>query len=137
MAGDVEVDDATTIMTQHDETVKHAKSGRMHGKEVNARQLVDMIIQKRAPSLRRWLSMTDHVFGDGAFCDVVAQELELGLDAGRTPGWILLGHLPDQSPDRGLDSWPTEFARPGLPAPVKPKTSIEGHDHFLAFCGQR
>ena len=36
MGGDIEVNDATTIVAQHDETVKHAECGRWHGEEVNA-----------------------------------------------------------------------------------------------------
>ena len=45
--------------------------------------------------------MTNHVFGNGAFCHVVSQESEFGLDAWRTPSGILFRHPPDQARTSG------------------------------------
>ncbi len=49
---DVEVNHPPALMAKDDETVQNAKGGGGHGKEVDADQITEVIVQKRAPDRR-------------------------------------------------------------------------------------
>ena len=70
---DVEVNHASTIVAKDDETVQHAEGGGRYTENVDADQVLDMVVQERAPRLRRGLSMTNHVLRHRALGDVVPQ----------------------------------------------------------------
>jgi len=67
MGGNVEVQNATTVMGQNQENVKNLEADRGHREEINGDQLLGMILEEGAPSLRGPFVSADHVFADGAF----------------------------------------------------------------------
>ena len=71
--GDTEVNDAPPVMAEHKEDVQDTKRDSGNSEEVAGGDIGNVIGQERSPSLGRWLSLPDHVFGHGRFGDVVAQ----------------------------------------------------------------
>ena len=53
MLGDVEVDDAPPMVSEHDEDEEDAPPRSGHGEEVDRDQVADMVGEERAPGLRR------------------------------------------------------------------------------------
>ena len=122
MLGDIEVHDAPALMPPDDKTVEHTESRRQHGKEVDAGQLTQVIVQKRAPGLRRRSPTADHVLGDRAFGQQMTQQPEFRLDSGRAPSGILRAHLSDKLANFKGDCWSTKLPAPGLPSPIQTKS---------------
>ena len=51
--GDVEVDDAPAVLSEHDENEEDAEASGRHGKEVDRDQVPDMVGEERPPGLIR------------------------------------------------------------------------------------
>src|SRR5207302_2591531 len=66
VGGHIEVQDATPVMGQHQEYVKDLEPDGGHGKEVDRDQLLGMVLQEGAPSLRRRFAAAHHIFADVA-----------------------------------------------------------------------
>src|SRR6516164_928194 len=81
----MEMKDATAVMGQYQEQVKDLETKRGHRKEVDGHQLLDMIFQEGAPSLRRRLAAAHHVLAYAGLPEVDAEFGQLALDARRTP----------------------------------------------------
>ncbi len=97
-----------------------------------------MIIQGCPPGLRWWLGRSRHIFGYGAFRQVMSQKLQLGLDMRCAPGRILSGHPPNQAPYAGFDRWATWLACSRLPPPIQAKTlTMPADDCFRLHDQQR
>src|ERR1700694_4796670 len=92
-----------------------------HREEVDGDQLLGMILQKCAPSLRRRFAAAHHVFADAALTDVDAELEQLTVDAWRTPRRILSAHLADQISDLAGYDRSSRLAVPHLPGPEKTK----------------
>ena len=69
---DVEVNNSSPVMPENDEYVQHTKRRGRQGKEVASRDIPNVIVQKRTPSLRRRLARANHVLGYRPFGDIVA-----------------------------------------------------------------
>src|SRR4030081_2870588 len=68
----------------HDQqSIEQAKRDCRHDKQIHRRDPVRVIAQERPPTLRRWFSSPDHVFGDAGLADIGA-ELEEFWRAKRT-----------------------------------------------------
>jgi len=91
MSGHVEVDNATPVMGQRQKYVEDLETQGRHGKEVDGHQLLQVILQEGAPSLRRRFAAAHHVFADAGLADVDAEFEQLTVDAGCTPTGILSG----------------------------------------------
>src|SRR5215831_1577459 len=89
----VEMEDASAVVSQNQEHVKHLKSDGGHSEEVYRNHGLDVIIQKGPPGLRRWLSPACNVLAHTRFADVDAQLEQFTVDARRTPEWIVAAHL--------------------------------------------
>jgi hypothetical protein len=61
VGGHIEAQNAATIMGQHQKDVKDLKTDRGHREAVDGHQLLGVILQKRAPSLRRRVAAAHHV----------------------------------------------------------------------------
>jgi len=73
VVGNVEVQNATAVMGQHQKHVKNLEADRGHGEEINGDELSDMIFEECAPRLRGRSVAAQHVFGDTALSDVDAK----------------------------------------------------------------
>ena len=89
MFGHVEVDNFTTIMSEHEEYIQDLKCCCRHGEEVDRYQVFNMIIQKGPPRLRWRLRMMDHVLCDCRLGDVDAEQLKFAVNSRCTPANIV------------------------------------------------
>ena len=55
MFGDVEVDDASAMVSEHDEDEEQAPAGGGDGEEIAGDQVPDVVGEERPPGLRRWV----------------------------------------------------------------------------------
>jgi hypothetical protein len=72
-------------MGQHQKHVKDLEADSGHREEVDGDQLLGMILEKRAPGLRRRFAVAHHVFADAALTDVDAELKQLTVDPWCTP----------------------------------------------------
>ena len=61
MLSDVEVDDVTATMGEHDEDEEHSESHGRDGEEIDGHQVVLVVGQERVPRLRGWLVVPQYV----------------------------------------------------------------------------
>src|SRR6516225_3793083 len=73
VGGNVEVQDATSVMGQNQENIKNLETDRGHREEINRDQLLGMILKECPPALRGRFVLANHVFADAAFSDVDAE----------------------------------------------------------------
>jgi len=67
IGGDIEVNHLPAIVPENDEAVEHTKRCGRHGKEVDGRQVWDVVIQKRPPILRWRFPGAYQILGDSSF----------------------------------------------------------------------
>jgi len=134
MSGDVEVQNAPTIMADDKEAVEHPKRGRRNGKEIHGRDGFPVITKKGKPALagpavpRR----SFHPARNGSFGNIKTQHDQFSVDARRTPGWILGDHAEDQIPNL-LAGRPSArlLGDPGNQPPIQKETSsMPARDRF-------
>ena len=90
-------------------------------KEIDGHQLLDMIFQEGAPSLRRRLTAAHHVFAYAGLPEVDAEFEQLAVDARRTPSGILSAHPADQVANFVGKRGSSRPASPNLPCPEETK----------------
>jgi hypothetical protein len=112
LSGNIEVQNAPSVMGQHQKHVKNLEANRGHSEEIDGDQLLDMILEEGAPSLRGRFMAAHHVFADAALSDVDAEFEQFSMDAGRTPSGILPAHLVDGLPDLVRNDGSSELAAP-------------------------
>ena len=97
-------------MGRHQENVKKLEADRGDGEEIDGDQLLDMIFEEGAPSLRRRFMAVQHVLADAALSNVDAKFEQFAMDARCTPAGILPAHLADKISDftrkDGSPGWP-------------------------------
>ena len=126
VAANIEMQNATPVMGQHQEHVKNLETDRGHGEEIDGDQLLGMILQEGAPSLRPGLVRADHIFADAALSDVDVEFEQFAMDARCAPSGILPTHLADQVSDLVRNNRSSELA-----APHKSRTGGIQHDAKL------
>jgi hypothetical protein len=78
-------------------THKRAETGdRRDGKEVNRDEVARVILEERAPRLRRWSPAAWHVFADTGLRDINAEHEQFAMDSWRSPTRIFAAHLVNQ-----------------------------------------
>src|SRR6202165_5218241 len=136
--GHIEVQNTTPVMGQHQKHVKDLEADSWHREEVDGDQLLGMILQKCAPSLRRRFAAGHPVFADGALADLNAELEQLTVDPWCTRRRILSAHLADQISDLTGNDRSSRLAVPHLPGPEKTKAlAMPGQDRFGLDDGQR
>ena len=88
VGGNVEVQNAPTVIGQNQEDVKNVETDRGHGEEINGDHLLRVILKESSPSLRGRFVSADQVFADAAFRDVDAEFERFAMDQRRTPNGI-------------------------------------------------
>ncbi len=84
-----------SIVGQHDEHEQDSKRQGGHDKEVQRYQLLEMILQEGAPSLRGRLAMTDHVLAHARLPYVDTKLEQLAVDAWCAPARVGEAYLAD------------------------------------------
>jgi hypothetical protein len=114
--GDVDVDDATSLVRQDHEHEKDLEHHGGHDEEVHGDEVPQVVVEKAAQSLRWRRSMADHVLGDRCLRDLDAELLKLSVNPRRAPEGVRRGHPSDQRSDLrgdGWTAWPGPAALPG------------------------
>jgi hypothetical protein len=103
MLGDVDVEDSAPMVSEDDQDEKHSQVSGRNGEEVDRDQVLDMVVQERAPGLRwRCPALRDQA-RDRALGHVDAELKKLPMDPGRATQWIRGGHFSDEGDDLGVD----------------------------------
>jgi hypothetical protein len=68
---------------EHHKREEYAKRRRRHSEEVDRDDVLDMVVEKHPPRLRRRLAWANSVLVDGGLGDNMAQQREFGLDPRR------------------------------------------------------
>jgi hypothetical protein len=89
MSGHIEVQDATSVMGQHQKHVEYLEADRRHREEVDRNQLLRVILQECAPGLRRGFAGAHDVYAETTLPDVAAKLEKFAVDA----GCILFAHF--------------------------------------------
>jgi hypothetical protein len=136
MLGDIEMDDPSAMVSEHDENEEYTQACRGNREEIEGDEISDMVGEKGPPRLGWRCAPLRHQPGNGALTEVEAELEELGMDAWRTPEGIRRGHAPDQSLDLGVDGRATSgrAARELGPVPAKapplpPQDGVGSDDH--------
>jgi hypothetical protein len=117
MPGDIEVQDASTVVADDEEAVEEVEGKGGDGEEVHGRDGFAMITKKCPPTLGafRISGCELHPAGDGSLGYLKAQHAQFAMNAWSTPGGVLGHHLENQIPDFPWDllatSWLAHFAK--------------------------
>ena len=60
---DIEVSDPSPIVTEYDEDEENSKRGGWQCEQIDGDQVLNVVVEKAPPRLRRWFSMPNHVHG--------------------------------------------------------------------------
>src|SRR5437588_12989587 len=97
VGGQIGVQDSAPVMGQHQKYIENLETKGRHGKEIAGDQLLQVILQEGAPSLRRRFAAAHHVFAHAALRDMDAKLEQLPVDAGCTPTRILAAVVTENS----------------------------------------
>jgi hypothetical protein len=101
MLGDVEVQNAPTVMGDDEKTVEHTETDRRHSEKIHRRNGFPMIMKKGKPALGG-LGISRSTLnppGDRSLGNFKTQHEQLTMDARRSPSSIFGDHLEDQLPN--------------------------------------
>ena len=112
----------SSSMAYDDKTIEDLERDRWQDKEVDRRDAVGMVAEKRPPALRRWPRVAAHIPSDRRLGDLEAELEQLTMNAWRAPKRVRTAHLANERAQlsRDLRSANT-VAR--SPAPIRPKPS--------------
>ena len=95
---------------------------RRRDKEVDRRDAVDVIAEKRPPTLRRWPRVAAHVPSDRRLGDLEAELEQLTMNTRRAPKCVRTTHLANERAQLSRDLRSANTVA-GSPAPISPKPS--------------
>src|SRR5258708_18753812 len=101
MLGDIEVQDAPTIVTDDEKAIKHAEGDRRNSEEVHRGNRFPVFAKKGKPALGR-LRISRRPFHptrDRSLRDIKTEHDKFAMDARRSPRWVLNDHPEDQFPN--------------------------------------
>src|SRR2546422_3486736 len=130
MFRDIEMHQPPPIVAQHHEHEQDPKGRRGYSEEIQRDQILGVILQKRAPRLRRRPPRSEHVLRNRRLRYRQAQLQQLAMDPRRTPERIGAADPPNQISERRPDRGPTVSAST-LPRPVAPEPLPMPADHGL------
>src|ERR1019366_2567218 len=86
----------SSSMLNNDKTIEDPERDRWKDKKVDRRDAIGMVVQKRAPALRRWPQVAAHIPRDYRLGDPETELEQFAVDAQRSPKRVLDTHPPDQ-----------------------------------------
>jgi len=104
--GDVEMQDAPSVMSQDQEDEEDLIPHGWYDEEVDGRDVSDVILQEALPGLRRRLPLTDHVFRNRRLVEFDPDLSQLADNVWSTPERIGERHTPDEVADFLRGCWP-------------------------------
>src|SRR5260370_18636515 len=130
MFRDIEMRQPAPAVAQHHEHEQDPKGRRGHREEIQRDQILGVILQKRAPRLRRRPPRPDHELRNRRLRYRQAQLQELAVNPRRTPERIGAADPPNEISELRPDRGPTASAST-LPRPVAPEPLPVPADHGL------
>jgi hypothetical protein len=118
MFGDIEMQDAATVVAKHDQDEEHPQASSGNGEEVERDEIADMVGEERSPGLRRLYAALLEQPRDGALGNVDPQLEKFAVDSRRAPQGIGRGDPCDQGTDFGVDGRPPPGGPGREPGPV-------------------
>ncbi len=83
-------------VAHNDKTIQNFEGDRRQDKEVDRRDAVDVIAEKRPPALRRWPRVAAHVPSDRRLGDLEAELEQLTMNTRRAPKCVRTAHLANE-----------------------------------------
>jgi hypothetical protein len=83
-------------VAHNDKTIQNLESDRRQDKEVDRRDAVGVIAEKRPPALRRWPRVAAHVPSDRRLRDLEAELEQLSMNTRRAPKCVRAAHLANE-----------------------------------------
>src|SRR5215831_4164881 len=121
MSGDTKMQNAPTIMRQHQEHIQDLKPDRRHRKEVDGDQGLAVIVEEGPPGLRGRVAAAAHILAHARLADVDAELEQLAMNPRRTPEWVLTAHGANQHAHLSRYGRPAQLTVSDLPSPKQPK----------------
>ncbi len=109
-------------VAHNDKTIQNFECDRLQDKEVDRRDAVDVIAEKRPPALRRWPRVAAHVPSDRRLGDLEAELEQLTMNTRRAPKCVRTAHLANERAQLSRDLRSADTVA-GSPAPIRPKPS--------------
>jgi hypothetical protein len=123
--GHVEVDDAPSMVGEHDEHKEHPHARGGHREEIEGHQVPDVVGEERAPGLRRGCAPLRHQLGNGSLGHLDAELPEFAMDSRGAPQGIHRRHFSDEAHPRAAgEPRPVLTEATALP----PQDSVGRHD---------
>ena len=119
MLGDVEVNDASSVVGQHEEYEQNTECDGGHGEEVDGDEIFQMIIEECPPTRTGWFPVAGHVLGNRRLGQVNAELEQLAVNPGSAPQRVGPRHPANQISDLGVNHRSTTLVS-ALPGPVVP-----------------
>src|ERR1700682_3014437 len=112
----------SSSVAYNDKTIQNLECDRRQDKEVDRRDAVGVIAEKRPPALRRWPRVAAHVPSDRRLGDLEAELEQLTMNTRRAPKCVRTAHLANERAQLSRDLRSTHTVA-GSPAPIRPKPS--------------
>src|SRR6201988_964617 len=112
----------SSSVAHNDKTIQNLESDRRQGKEVDRRDAVEVIAEKRPPALRRWRRVAAYVPSDRRLGDLEAELEQLTMNPRRAPQRVRTAHLANERAQFSRDLRSANTVA-GSPAPIRPKPS--------------
>jgi hypothetical protein len=112
----------SSSVAHNDKTIQNLESDCRQDKEVDRRDAVDVIAEKRPPALRRWPRVAAHVPSDCRLGDLEAELEQLAMNTWHAPKCARTAHLADERTQLSRDLRSANMVA-GSPAPIRPKPS--------------
>jgi hypothetical protein len=136
MLSNIHMQDSPSVMAQDDQHEQHPERRRRDREEIQRDRILEMVLEKRLPRLRRWTAALDHVLGDSRLANLYTELEQLAVNPRCTPERICPAHPTNELNGLWIDRRPASFA--ALPAPVAPETlAMPAHNGIGLNDGQR
>ena len=115
----------SSSVAHNDKTIQKLECDRRQDKEVDRRDAVDVIAEKRPPALRRWPRVAAHVPSDRRLGDLEAELEQLTMNTRRAPQGVRTAHLANERAQLSRDLRSANTVA-GSPAPAAAQRSPFG-----------
>lgn len=132
MGGDGKVKRAATLMVENDEDEQELEGDRGNDEEIYGDQVLSVVFEKGAPSLRGRFTRSDDVFGNSGLRDLDADFQQFSVDARSAPEGIGRTHLADKFDDLGRHGRAT-WKVVAFPFPIQAESLPVPSDHGFGF----
>src|ERR1700724_558272 len=112
----------SSSVAHNDKTIQNLECDRRQDKEVDRRDAVDVIAEKRPPALRRWPRVAAHVPSDRRLGDLEAELEQLTMNTRRAPKCVRTAHLANERAQLSRDRRSANTVARS-PVPIRPKPS--------------